>query len=258
MTEEKIDATIKELKEKFEKIKKMGYIESTSKGRGNIGLTFEKLLGKENDNFQVSDYNGVEIKAKHGFSKTYITLFSLVPSGSGFFETKRLRDKFGYKDIDFPNVKVLNKSAWAKYKNELKSGYKISQEVDYENKKIYLCVYDKNDNLIDKDTFWYFSDVKETLFRKMNVLALIKAWPKRSNKKIYYRYYDIEFYKLKDFNTFLNLINRGQIRIDIQLGVFKSGSKIGQEHDHGITFGIKECDLLKLYDKYDIKDKKYV
>ena len=86
----------------------------------------------------------------------------------------------------------------------------------------------------------------------MNVLALIKAWPKRTNGKTYYRYYDIKFYKLKSFNTFLDLINKGQIRIDIQLGVFKSGPKKGQEHDHGITFGIKECDLLNLYDEYDI------
>ena len=49
MIEEKLNETINELKEKFKKLKKIGYIESTSKGRGNIGLTFEKLLGKEND-----------------------------------------------------------------------------------------------------------------------------------------------------------------------------------------------------------------
>lgn len=62
----------------------------------------------------------------------------------------------------------------------------------------------------------------------------------------------MKIYKLKSFDTFLDLINQGKIRIDIQLGVFRSGSKIGQEHDHGISFGIRECDLLKLYDRYDI------
>lgn len=41
--------------------------------------------------------------------------------------------KMGYENTDFPNVKVLSKSAWAEYKNKLKSGYKISQEVDYKN-----------------------------------------------------------------------------------------------------------------------------
>lgn len=253
MLDYKIDKTLKELKEKFNKIKKLGYVESTATGRGNIGLTLERLFGKENDNFQVSDYNGIELKTKHGFSKTYITLFSLVPSGKGFFETKRIREKYGYNDTKFPNIKVLNRSAWANYKNKLKNGYKISQEVNYNEKRIYLCVYDKNDNLIDKDTFWYFSDVKQTLYRKMKFLALIKAWPREINKKIYYKYYDIKFYKIKDFEIFLKLINTGYIRLDIQLGVFKSGPKLGQEHDHGMNFGIKECNLLKLYDKYDIK-----
>ena len=124
---------------------------------------------------------------------------------------------------------------------------------NYNEKRIYLCVYNKNNNLIDKDTFWYFSDVKQTLYRKMKFLALIKAWPREINKKIYYKYYDIKFYKIKDFEIFLKLINTGYIRLDIQLGVFKSGPKLGQEHDHGMNFGIKECNLLKLYDKYDIK-----
>lgn len=127
MLDYKIDKTLKELKEKFNKIKKLGYVESTATGRGNIGLTLERLFGKENDNFQVSDYNGIELKTKHGFSKTYITLFSLVPSGKEFFETKRIREKYGYNDTKFPNIKVLSRSAWANYKNKLKNGYKISQ-----------------------------------------------------------------------------------------------------------------------------------
>lgn len=246
-----IENKIKELKIKFSKIQRLGYVESTAENRGNIGLTFEKLLGKENDNFSVADYDGIELKVKHGFSKTYITLFSLVPSGESFFENKRLRQNFGYYDKDFPKIKVLNRSAWCNYKNELKNGYKISIEINYINKIIYLCIYNENNKLIDKNTFWYFSDVKEALNRKMNILALIKAWPKRTKEKIYYRYYSMEFYKLKNFDAFLKLLEKGFIRIDIQLGVFKSGPKIGQEHDHGITFGIKECDLLKLYDKYE-------
>lgn len=86
----------------------------------------------------------------------------------------------------------------------------------------------------------------------MNILALVKAWPKRVDGNFYYRYYEINFYKLKGFETFLNLLNNKKIVLNIQLGVFKSGPKIGQEHNHGITFGIKECDLLELYDEYNI------
>lgn len=250
--EEKIEENIKYLKTIFNSIKEQGYIKSCAAGRGNIGLTFEKLIGKENDNFQVSDFEGIEIKVKHGFSKTVIALFSIVPSGKSFFETKRIRNLFGYPDKDFKDVKVINRSVWAKYKNKLENDYKISLEVNYNEKRIYLVFYDINDNMIDKDTYWDFDDVKNALFRKMNVLALVKAWPKRSDNIYYYRYYDMKFYKLKGFETFLNLINSKKIVLNIQLGVFKSGPKIGQEHDHGITFGIKECDLLELYDEYNI------
>ena len=38
------------------------------------------------------EFDGIEIKVKHGFSKTVIPLFSLVPQGKSFFENKRIRD----------------------------------------------------------------------------------------------------------------------------------------------------------------------
>lgn len=252
MIEEEITTNkIEELKNKFNEIKKMGYIESLSSGRGNIGLTFEQLIGKENDNFQVSDYEGIEIKCKHGFSKSYITLFSLVPSGKNFFETKRIREKFGYNDDEFSDIKVITRSAWVRYKNPLKSGYKMSLEINKKEKRIYLCFYDKNDKLIDKDTFWDFDDVANTLYRKMNILALVKAWPNHINGKTYYKYYEMKFYKLKSFDNFLKAMNQGKIRIDVQQSVFRSGKYKGKEHDRGTTFGIKECDLLDLYDEYN-------
>lgn len=254
MFEQNINETIDELTKKFNEIKNAGYVESTASGRGNIGLTLENLLGKENDNFQIADYEGIELKVKHGFSNTYICLFSIVPTGSGFFETKRIRSKFGYPDNDYPNVKILYRSALAKYKNKLDSGYKVSQEVNRSDKRIYLCFYNSDDRIIDKETYWSFEDIEKMIERKLKYLAFIKAWPKRAGGKIYYKYVSMNIYKIKGFDTFLNLINQGKIRVNIQLGVYKSGPKIGQEHDHGISFGIKECDLFRLYDKYEVKN----
>lgn len=252
-TDEEIKKAVTYLKNKFNTIKNQGYIKSNSNGRGNVGLTFEKLIGKDNDNFPFSDIDGIEIKVKHGFSKTVLALFSLVPSGHGIFETKRIRQKFGYPDKDFENIKVINRSVWSNYKNKLENEYKMSLEVNYDNKRIYLCFYNKNNKLVDKNTYWDFLDVKNALFRKMNILALVKAWPKRVNGIAYYNYYKINFYKLRTFNTFLKLLEQRKIVLNIQLGVFKSGPKKGQEHDHGITFGIKECDLLELYDEFNIE-----
>ena len=44
-------------------------------------------------------------------------------------------------------------------------------------------------------------------------------------------------------------MENGDIRIYFCLGVYKSGFKKGLEHDHGVTFGIKESDLCKLYEE---------
>ena len=46
-----IKDSIEELQNKFNEIKKMGYVKGISQNnKGNAGLTFEKLIGKYNDN----------------------------------------------------------------------------------------------------------------------------------------------------------------------------------------------------------------
>ena len=63
ITDYNLNESIKNLKEKFNEVKNMGYVKGIKqKSQGNSGLTFEKLIGKENDNFQIADYDGIEIK----------------------------------------------------------------------------------------------------------------------------------------------------------------------------------------------------
>ena len=78
-----IKDSIEELQNKFNEIKKMSYVKGISQNnKGNAGLTFGKLIGKYNDNFQTADYKGIEIKVKNNFSfknkYKYISLFSLM------------------------------------------------------------------------------------------------------------------------------------------------------------------------------------
>lgn len=75
---------------------------------------------------------------------------------------------------------------------------------------------------------------------------------KRTYGQDYFKYSSISFYKFKGIETFFELVEKGIIRIYICLGVYKSGPKSGCEHDHGIRFDIKECNMLKLYDIYEI------
>lgn len=250
-----INKSIKDLKEKFKEIKKQGYIKGqVNKSKGNSGLTFERLIGKENDEFQIADYNGIEIKVKNNnrYSYRYLTLFSLVPSNCFGIMLKRLRNKYGIPDEKYSNVNTLMKSVFANMKTTTENGYSFKLEIKYSEKKIYLCAYDKNNHLIEKDIYWDFEDIISAIKRKLNYLALVKYDSKLINNQKYFKYVNMNFYKFKGIDTFFELIEKGLIRVYICLGVYKSGSKAGIEHDHGIRFDIKECDLLDLYNTYEI------
>ena len=121
-------------------------------------------------------------------------------------------------------------------------------EIDYFYKKIYLIILDKNKKLIEKSCFWNFRTLKEKLDKKIKYLAFIEAEKKYEYNKKYFRYTKIDFYKIKNFSTFLSLIETGDIKISFNAGVYKKGNKYGQTYDHGTNFEIKKENITKLYD----------
>jgi len=50
------------LQQKFKIIKQKGYIKSVRRGSTGIGATFESLLGKHEESFELPDFHGIEIK----------------------------------------------------------------------------------------------------------------------------------------------------------------------------------------------------
>ena len=77
------------LKNKIEEIKKLGWIKCEQKNYGSVGLKIEELLNINSRNFEIPDYDEIEIKTKKSVSTKNITLFSASPD-SFLFETKRL------------------------------------------------------------------------------------------------------------------------------------------------------------------------
>lgn len=240
------------LKKEFERIKKMGYIKSTRSGYTGIGKTFEDLLGKEEDTLEQPDYHGIEIKTKRGYSRSYTTLFGATPQGKKEFEIKRLRSAYGYPDLVYKSQKLLNTSVQANCSTLVSNKFLFKLVVDHEEHKLFLLIADKNMNFIEKKAYWTFEILKEKLERKLKYLALVKAWPNTINGEDYYKYYDIDFYKLKSFNEFIKLIEDGTIRVTFKIGVFKKGERAGELHDRGTAFEIQEIDMLKLFDKIEM------
>lgn len=247
-----ITEELKNLKEEFKRIKNMGYVKATRSGPTGIGKTFEDLLGKKEDSLELPNYHGIEIKTKRGYTRSYTTLFGATPQGKKEFEIKRLRNAYGYPDAVYKNQKLLQNSIQANCSTLIGGRFLFKLVVDYEKQKIFLLITDKNMNFIEKKSYWSFDVLKEKLERKLQYMALVKAWPSTINNEDYYKYYDIDFYKLKSFDEFIRLIEDGTIRVTFKIGVFRKGIRAGELHDRGTSFEIQEIDMFKLFDKIEV------
>lgn len=236
------------LKKEFNRIKNMGYVKSTRGGTTGIGKTFEDLLGKEEDTLESPDYLGIEIKTRRAYSYAYTTLFNSSPANN---EIQRLVNTYGYPDKVLIKYKVLNVSINANNSTLVANKYLFKLFVNRKEQKTYLGISDKNFQILEKKVFWDFNILKEKLTHKLNYLAFVKAWPKNVNGDIYYKYYHMDFYQLKSFEEFLNLLEEGMIRITFKLGIYRSKDKLGEIHDRGTSFEIQEENFEKLFIKLE-------
>ena len=242
-----IDKEIIELKKKFWQIRDMGYVKATRGGSTGIGKTFEDLIGKKEDTESLPDYKGIEIKTKRGYSKGYITLFCYNFLDNTPNPALRIKDRYGYPDHQLKNCKILQTSIYANKYTLVACKWWFKLKVAKDEQKIYLLIYDRNYNLREKDCYWNFCDLQERLETKLTYLAFAKAWPTTRDNEVYYKYYKMDIYKLKSFEDFINLIVAGKIRVTIKLGVYKSGPKMGNLDNHGISFDILADDLNELF-----------
>lgn len=245
MENEKI--IIDELLEKFTEIASMGWVKSNRSHNTGVGKTFEDLLEKEEDNLGEPDYKGIELKAHRSNSESYVTLFTASPDGPQKSENTRLRNTYGKID-DESNLKILHTSIFANRKNTYCGQYKFQMEVNRNDKKVYLAIYDINDNLLEKISYWEFESLQKKLERKLKKLAFIGSKSKKEDGIELFKYEKITISKFKDFGKFLELIENGNIMLDIRIGVYKSGKNFGKTHDHGTGFRIREKDIELLYD----------
>lgn len=195
--------TIEELTLKFMEIKKQNWIESSSHGKGNVGITFENLIGKERENFPIADYNGIEIKTslKHT-GRLNLNLFSATFDGPYIYGIQYLKNQYGWSDKELKEYKIFYATISATKLTKVNNHYFMKLEIDYYYKKIYLIILDKNKKLIEKSCFWNFRTLKEKLDKKIKYLAFIEA---EKNTNITKHILDIQrltFIKLKTLAHF--------------------------------------------------------
>ena len=244
-----MNENIKKLKSEFDDISKMGWVLSKYKGTGGGGLTFEFLLNKPIENFEIPDYEDIEIKTKSAITNKYITMFNATPDNAIAFGIQRIRDNYGYPDkkSNNNNNKVFNISIFANKVTTINIFF-FKLKVVRSEKKIFLYVFNNNMKIIDITTFWSFQVLEEKLQRKLHTLAVIDTSYKKIINNEFYKYNKISFYKLRSFNHFIDAIEKGFVRVTFKIGTFRSGKRIGQIHDHGTSFDIDINSLNYLYE----------
>lgn len=245
--EKNMKENMKSLVKKFNEIKLEGWTASTVKGYGSRGTTFEDKIGKVRENFSYPDYEGIEIKTISLNDYSLITLFNSTPDGKDLFEISRLVQNYGFYSYKITGSKVFygkvygNKSAYL-------GSFEYKLRVDRKNEKIYLQIFNNN-ILIDENTYWEFSTLKQKFEIKLKYLALIRSECKIIDKKRYYNYKNITFYTQKTFDNFIKLIENGNIFIMFSASVHLQGDKKGQTHDHGTAFRMNKYNINKLFNK---------
>ena len=231
----------------FRRIKKESFNKALRNGYTGIGFTYETLLGKKEDNSYKPDFNGIEIKTKLGYSRSNMTLFTIVPQSEKGI--KYIYNKYGYSRFYNRINKVFRYDIYANCNLSIRNIYIMRLKVDRENKRIKLVILNSSYQKIEDDIFWEFSYLKERLETKLNTLAIIKGYPyKRNNEKVY-KYTNLSIYKLKDFEAFLRLIEEDKIYITFNIGTHLDEAKYGQIYDRGTAFKIDNKYIEELFTK---------
>jgi len=235
---------IEGFKTDFLKIKEKGFIESHRLHNTGIGKTFEDLIGIYENNNRLADYKGIlELKSQRELSNSLITLFTLVPT---FPENAMayIRDTYGTIDKEFPNRKIIHSTAPHSKFNSYKEVYGFKLELDESRSRIFLKIKNLQANQIESiEIFWNFQELRKIVESKCDYIAYITAKTKRENGREFFHFTDATILSGLNFDKFLRLVKEDIIVFDIRYGVYRSGKKKGQSHDHGPAFRIAKRKL---------------
>ena len=253
-----MDKSFIKLYKQFEKIKEKGYIKGIYNSYSSIGRTFESELGLDMNKECVPDYEGIEIKTKRPYSKSLLSLFTAVPDGKEPLELSRIKELYGYPYKKDRRFKALYVEVYGNKLNYGGAKYQYKLDIDRVEKRIYLCIYDRHEKLIERRVYWSFEYLKSKLNKKLNKLAIVNAWTNKINNWNYFKYYKINFYTLKDFNTFINLLASGEIILKIKIDIYTDKANYGKMYDHGCSFSISKDNVEKLFTSYLIDIDKHI
>jgi hypothetical protein len=228
--------TLRKLKERLKKIQTIGFVKTHRAHDTGVGKTLEDLLGIKENNLCFPDIGDVELKAKRIDSGSMLTVVTKSPEPKGI--NKALFKK--YKYLDKEGKYNLHSTVYGSRKNPQ------SFRVVFEDRKVVLK------NKFKIGAYWPISIFDDVLKAKSNKVLLVFAETKGERKTKNEKFHFIEAYLISNLNInkFKSAIESDKLKIDIRIGVYRSGKNKGKYHDHGTGFRINKRDFLHLFDKF--------
>ena len=222
--------TLKQIIKSLEELSKKGWIESNRKHNTGIGKTLEDYLGVVENNIALPDFGVMELKSQRLNTVSMMTLFTKSPDG---ITNAEIRRRFGYPDKEFPKIKILHQTISGGKSNVM--GFQAT--IDEKQGKLLIL---KRRKLLG---YYKLEFLKNKAVEKIgDGLILVRAETKKMRGYEYFHYKDAYLLKEIDLTKFL-----AHSKYDIRLGVYHSGAKAGQPHDHGSAFRLTEKALPLLF-----------
>ncbi len=222
--------TLAQIKKALKELSEKGWIKSNRKHNTGIGKTLEDYLGITENNIALPDFGVMELKSQRIDTISMMTLFTKSPDG---ITNTEIRKRFGYPDKEFPKIKILHQTISSGKRNAM--GFEAL--VDEKQGKLLIL---KKGKLLGHYSLEFLR--KKALEKIGNGLILVRAKTKKMRGHEYFHYQDAYLLKEIDPAKFL-----AHSKYDIRLGVYHSGSKAGQPHDHGSAFRLTEKSLPLLF-----------
>ena len=235
-----ITETVKKVEKIIKKLIDKGPIKVCSKNKNNLGYIIENEFGIEKNELPIADYQGIEIKSVYERSIYPLKLFSCEFDGPNIFESKVLLLKFSNNDNN-----KFNHSFMGNKTTIISNNIYSRLFVDNTNKRIHILFFDNYNRCVD-NAYWDYDTIIKRINNKLKNIVIVYYKYDYINNEKHYKITRYKILKIKNINTFIDLIKSGEIIISFSIEKKENGSI----HNHGINFSIKKENILKLYDFY--------
>lgn len=231
------DVTFNNLKKKIENLIMDDWINISYLNSNNLGICLEKLLNINSSFFEIPDYFDIELKTITRRNYPCFTLFN-ANFDSGIFEAERLYKTYG-------SLKGINFIARKGYMKVI-NNHTFYLQIDNNNKKVILVTINLLNFEKDYSFNWSFDLLEEKLQRKLKKLCVVWVDKKIIDDQTFMKVKEYHFYKLKSFLDFINLIEKGIIRVSVRIYYDENRKKY---INHGISFEIYDKCIENLFEK---------